>query len=271
MNNTCEWAQAYAELGWHLHPLLPRSKRPPPATHGYLDALPAAACWRTHPHYNIAAACGASQLVVLDIDLRHGGSLAAVVEQLGRAATNTVQQLSGGGGWHLFYRLPQGCTILKARLPELPGCELLGAGQSVVLTPSIHPSGQQYRWVVGRNPFERELLPLPTAVLDLAQPRTSRWPVHTHHVVRPQHRSAYGRAMLRGCLAELRGLSEGERNDKLYLVSLRLGRAVAGGLMDERLVRGELEAAGCSMGLASREVRDTVRSGLRAGAWRPLR
>jgi len=270
MSSTYAWAQAYAQLGWHLHSLLPRSKRPPPGTHGYLDAQPLADCWRTHPGYNIAAACGASRLVVLDIDPRHGGSLAAVVERLGIAAINTVQQRSGGGGWHLFYRLPVGRLIRKARLPELPGCELLSAGQSVVLTPSIHPNGRQYRWVAGRNPFERELLPLPPAVLDLAQPRTSRWLVHTHHLVRPQHRAAYARAMLRGCLAELRGLSEGERNDKLYRVSLRLGRAVAVGLLAERLVRAELEAAGCSMGLASREVRDTVRSGLQAGLRRPL-
>jgi len=172
---------------------------------------------------------------VLDIDSWHGGSLAALVERLGQVATNTVQQRSGGGGQHLFYRLPQGCTIRKARLPELPGCELLGVDQSVVLAPSIHPGAGLYRWVAWCSPFERELLPLPTAVLDLAQPRISRWPVHTHHLVRPQHRSAYARAMLRGCLAELRGLSEGERNDKLYRVSLRLGRAIASGLPAEQL------------------------------------
>jgi len=268
--NTYEWAQAYARLGWHLHPLLPRSKRPPYGTHGYLDAQPAATFWRSHPNYNIAAACGASQIVVLDIDPRHGGSLAAVVERLGQAATDTVQQRSGGGGWHIFYQLPAGCTIRKAQLPELPGCEVLGAGRSIVLTPSIHPGGGLYRWAAGCSPFECGMLLLPSCLSDMLQEQHRRWPVTSRRSVGPQCRSAYGRAMLRGCLDELRGLAEGERNDKLYLVSLRLGRAVAGGLLDERVVRGELAVAGHSLGLPGREVQDTVRSGLQAGLRRPL-
>jgi len=70
--------------------------------------------------------------------------------------------------------------------------------------------------------------------------------------------------------SSIRGLSEGGRNDKLYLVSLRLGRAVASDLLHERLVRSELETTGCSSGLGWREVRDTVRSGLQAGGQRPL-
>lgn len=267
-NNTYTWAQAYARLGWHIHPMLPRSKRPPPGTHGYLDAAPAADYWRSHPHHNLAAACGASGIVVLDIDLRHGGSLAAVVERLGRAATNTVQASSGGGGWHLFYRVPQGTTIRKARLPKLPGCELLGAGQSIVLTPSIHSNGRQYRWLVGRSPFDLPLLPLPISIGDMLYEQHRRWLPAARRAV--TCRSAYGQAMLRGCLNELAGLAAGERNDKLYLVSLRLGRAVAAGLVDERSVCVALELAGRRLGLGGREVHDTVRSGLRAGCRRPL-
>lgn len=96
--------------------------------------------------YNIGIAVP-SGLVVLDIDPRNGGSL-DVLHALTGNLPETVTVKSGGGGWHLYYRLPEGMDKLAIK-PELSarGIEAKGVGGYVVAPPSIHPdTGQPYRW-----------------------------------------------------------------------------------------------------------------------------
>ena len=79
----------------------------------------------------------------------------------------------------------------------------------------------------------------------------------------------YGEKMLAGCLSELAATSS-YRNNKLFRVTLRLGRAVAAGLLDEGRVRGELEETAHRIGLGQSEIRYTIASGLRIGFAHPL-
>ncbi len=82
---------------------------------------------------------------------------------------------TGGGGWHLYYRLPEGvdCRTLKETVDELAGVEFKRRGRQVLIAGSKHPDGGMYVW---ENPIHSEL-PLPTLngeVLKLITRRTKK-------------------------------------------------------------------------------------------------
>lgn len=274
MRDTYATARAYIGIGWWVFPKKPGSKQPLAGSHDYKDARVDPTPWQHDPFLNIALACGSSNVLVLDVD---DADLEQVARVLGEEALATPQQRSGGGRWHLFYLAPDpliiGMDIRKhSNLPELPGCEVLGRTANVRLYPSIHPSGRMYRWEAGHSPWRIKLLPTPEPLIEMikAKQRTaatfyiSQFPGYL-----AKHSPRYGEKMLSGCIEELARTTE-KRNTKLFMVTLRLGRAVAGGLVDERKVRRELEATARGIGLGARETADTINSGLKAGAARPL-
>jgi hypothetical protein len=63
--------------------------------------------------------------------------------------------------------------------------------------------------------------------------------------------------------------AEGQRNDQLNRSSFALGQLVAGGALDRTDVEALLEATASAIGLAEREARATIKSGLNAGAHEP--
>jgi DNA-binding MarR family transcriptional regulator/uncharacterized protein (UPF0335 family) len=127
------------------------------------------AWWQKWPTANLGLAVGKSGLVTFDLDsykevYGDDGDLFTL------AAKQTVTQLSGRGGEHLFYRTDKAYTNANNTLP--PGIDIRGAGGMVVLAPSIHPCGNQYQWEDGYSIFEYEPKPLPAAlaaILDAAQ------------------------------------------------------------------------------------------------------
>jgi replicative DNA helicase len=82
-------------------------------------------------------------------------------------------------------------------------------------------------------------------------------------------RAAYGRAVLDGETARVLAAVEGQRNATLNVAALKVGRAVAGGHVDEDEGRAALLAAARQVGLGPREAAKTVSSGLRAGKRHP--
>ncbi len=169
-------ALAYASWGWYVFPLA--NGKEPLTMHGVLDASREAmriwSWWSRWPRANIALACGPSQIVVIDIDPQHGGMETWV--QLRRQldlSDDSVQCLSGGGGLHLYYRAPHNAEVRNSAGLLGPGIDVRGKGGYVVLPPSVHPSGQRYRWEAGHHPEDIPLLPLPQALVErLRQHRT---------------------------------------------------------------------------------------------------
>jgi hypothetical protein len=101
-----------------------------------------------------------SAIVVVDIDLQHGGPASvAVAEAVHGPLPATVEAATGGGGRHLYYAHP-GTTVAN-RVAVRPGIDVRGDGGCVVAPPSVHPSGRRYAWAAGRGPHERALAPLP--------------------------------------------------------------------------------------------------------------
>jgi hypothetical protein len=110
--------------------------------------------WTAHPEANIGIACGTiSNIFALDIDPRNGGqkTLLRMTKKLGNL-NSTVVSNTGGGGTHHVFKLP------KFRIQKDSGGKIFGAGLDVIsdgaiiiVPPSVHASGEPYRWRMGAS------------------------------------------------------------------------------------------------------------------------
>lgn len=144
-----EAALAYAKIGWPVMPLQPRGKIPM-TENGQKDATTDPATierwWRQWPNANIGIHLEPIGLCALDVDPRNGGTTEDLPDW-----PDTLEAKTGGGGQHIFFRVPAGVTVPgKLR----PGLDLKRRGY-VVAEPSIHPSGNIYHfldWEPGGEP-----------------------------------------------------------------------------------------------------------------------
>lgn len=240
-----EAALDYLRLGWSVIPIEPRGKRPLIRWQVYqfrqADSKEIAEWFRRWPNANIAVVTGAvSGLVVLDIDPRHGA--AASLEQLerehGRFA-GTATTLTGGGGQHLYFARSGIKTRNRAGI--LPGIDLRGDGGYVVAPPSVHQSGQRYRWQ--RSPDVSRLATLPKwlspGVRDTGAGRA--------------HPVTHWRRLLR------QGVDEGQRNNTIAsLAGHLLWHGIDPAVATELLVSWNL--AHCRPPLSDNDIMRTVQS-----------
>jgi P4 family phage/plasmid primase-like protien len=104
--------------------------------------------WYRKQAYNIGFRLGRWDLV-LDIDPRNGGKkgLAELNKFCGvdmRSAYPTVE--TGGGGWHIYFRLPKPKAQYRENLEQFPGVEFKTFGRQVIIPGSIHPqTGEKYK------------------------------------------------------------------------------------------------------------------------------
>lgn len=108
--STLEAALACAARGWHVFPCGPDKR--PLTEHGFLDATTdraaVRAMWKTHPDASVAVATGASALVVVDLDCKHGqpglDEWHKLKERLGADIDATTLVETPSGGMHVYYR-----------------------------------------------------------------------------------------------------------------------------------------------------------------------
>jgi hypothetical protein len=193
-------ALAYAARGWSVLPIEPRGKRPLVAwlelQQRIAEADEIEAWFERWPEANVGIVTGRiSGLVVIDVDIAHGGtaSLADLERERG-ALPPTVEAVTGGGGRHLYFAQPP--QILRNRVGMRPGIDLRGEGGCVVAPPSVHPSGRRYAWLPGRAPGQIAMAPLPAVFVDGAPAHPGRPLVHWRRLVRD-------------------GVTEGERNSTI--------------------------------------------------------
>lgn len=150
------------------------------------------------PDANVGIVSGRiSGIVVVDVDVRHGGPVAvAQAEAAHGPLPPTVEAATGGGGRHLYYAHP-GATLAN-RVAIRPGIDVRGDGGCVVAPPSVHPSGRRYGWVEGRGPDEVALAPIP---------------VHFFAPGAALHGIGRGPAQWRRLVRE--GIGEGQRNNTI--------------------------------------------------------
>lgn len=194
-------ALRYAGLGWRVVPVWrarngvctcrkgERCDRPakhPRTRHGYKDATTdpkkiRAWKWETA---NVGIATGReSGLLVLDIDPRNGGldGMEALQKELGRLPGGPVVETSGAG-CHLYFTHPEG-EIRK--FLEADGVDIKTDGGLVIAPPSIHPSGEEYRWAA--RPQDKPPPDLPQSwVRRLAAPAVTKTAETTKDIRRPR-------------------------------------------------------------------------------------
>jgi Bifunctional DNA primase/polymerase, N-terminal len=186
-------ALRYASHGYPVFPLRPRSKTPAlPAAHpegdpqrrvchgecgqlghGLYDATTdpeqVFAWWRWWPMGNIGIPTGpASGLLVVDLDGAEGlASWAKLEHEHGQVDTLTVLT---GRGRHLWFTWPEGCELGNSRGLLGPHVDSRGIGGLIVAAPSVHPTGQLYRWYPETRPGPNGAQKPPVWLLEALQP-----------------------------------------------------------------------------------------------------
>jgi hypothetical protein len=282
-----EWALDYAERGIPVLPLRGKLPRIPAAHspgdprygqckgecgregHGVHDATTdpdqVRAWWRRWSHANIGLRTGVV-FDVIDVDGPRGrDSLQRfLTDQCGGVPIGGPRVRTGSGaGWHL-YVAPTG---LPDHIGVLEGVDYRAAGRYVVAPPSRHAAtGRPYVWYAGRG-LNTPLGEVPPALRERLAPR----PVDRDHPPAPTMRPAqpghpYGRAVLQAETARIATAQPpgpgrgGERNKVLWEAARNLYNLVAGGVLDEAEVAGELERAAGACGLLRDEPRQTQRT-----------
>jgi bifunctional DNA primase/polymerase-like protein len=307
-------ALAAADTGWPVF-VLGRSRRPvancracraagrahrlDPARHRAHDPEQCA-CLTCHAHYAattdpdriramfaavprglLAVRTGApSGLVVVDIDPRNGGRLDPTLMPPTRAA------VTGGDGWHLFYRHP-GHHVPSRPLPDRRGVDIKADGGLVVLAPSIHPdTGKPYRWL----PDVRPVIEMAPALAGLVTNHPTRPPAVSaaagHGPPRgtpttpasgsssaPGSSSATGTAagtsvrissppaLQAAILAAVDRAPEGRRRTTLYGAARGMARLVLAGAITRGAAEAALTDAGRNAHQNDRQIRDAIAGG----------
>ena len=117
--------------------------------------------WHMWPSANIGLLVPVRHLV-FDIDPLHDGAL----EALGVFPTTRVAR-TGSGGWHVFFRLPDGIELKdlahRARVPGLQGIDIRTERNYVVAPPSRTTRGRYY-W---ETRYDTPIAVVPEHLLDL--------------------------------------------------------------------------------------------------------
>lgn len=162
-------ALEYASRGWHVFMVQPPSPGNPKTgkapvfdkqlglehgkDHATVDATLINTWWEKYPNAGVGIAVGPSKLVVLDVDVGPGKagrqSLSDLESEHG-PLPETLTAITGSGGLHAYYTADNALPVAQ-RIGFKPGLDLIVNGY-VVAPPSLHASGQSYKWNIKRAP-----------------------------------------------------------------------------------------------------------------------
>jgi len=99
--------------------------------------------------YNLGVVTGAvsGNVFVLDIDVGPGKEGLETLQDLilaNDALPPTLEQITGGGGIHFFFKVPEGTRVVTDKNTIGPDADTRGEGGFVVVAPSNHKSGGTY-------------------------------------------------------------------------------------------------------------------------------
>jgi Bifunctional DNA primase/polymerase, N-terminal len=277
-------ALAYAAAGWPVLPLhapvrgggcscrtadCAGAGKHPRTRHGLSDATTdrehLAAWWQRWPDANVGIRTG--RLVVLDVD--GPASKRALTElEAAHAPLPTTRRAQTGRGQHIYFNAA-GCVIASSAARLAPGVDVRGNGGYIVAPPSLHGSGQRYRWITNGDvaPLPTWLARLLTAADSPAQERAPLPPLVAAGVGERARR--YVRAALDAELVAVTTAPVGTRNTTLNRAAFRLGQLAGAGLTARDALANALLHAARSAGLGDTEARPTIASGLGAGERHP--
>jgi hypothetical protein len=243
-----------------VFPCDPRTKRPL-TPNGFKDATvdeKQIRLWweKQYPSAMIAMPTGAaSDKVVLDSDVDPGKNIDGPRELAQLVAKNaplpkTLTSITPRTGMHYFFDRPENPVIKNSKGKLGRGLDIRGEGGYVILPPSVRSDGTPYRWANGADFSSCAQLPAWLIKILVTSPRERTWAKN---------------ALEKECAA-VAAARPGERNDILNKASFNLFQIVAGGALDEDLVRNELYAAAVLCGLVDDDGEDAVRKTIDSGA-----
>jgi hypothetical protein len=207
--------------------------------------------WNWWPKANVGVGTANTDLVVYDIDARHGGDETWAEATEGRELPAHPIAKTGSGGAHHYFR---GSPARCGRDAFGPGVDIVSGNRYAIAAPSVTFAGS-YGWLV----YETEPPPIPGWLLPP--------PKETAEITMPLVRAGdprYALGALRGEAERARSRRDGDgRRDHLYTAGLKLSHYVPP-LKPEEIV-AVLTAAGVESGLGHSEAEMHVRNGLLTG------
>jgi len=104
--------------------------------------------WKRWPNANIGIACGASAVIVIDIDVEHAGeeTWAQIKRDNPTIRESAVQAITQSGGRHLYYAAVPGVNITDGVAGRLgAGVDVRGS-DGYVIAPGSRGLKGDYRW-----------------------------------------------------------------------------------------------------------------------------
>lgn len=209
------------------------------------DPVIVAAWWDRWPDAGIGIHCGpGSGIWVLDVDAGKPGInvLSEIEAELGRLDTYRVA--TGGGGYHYYWRWPEGRTIrnhVAARIEgvRIEGLDVRAHGGYVVAPPSPHPSGRTY--VVD---VDAPIAAAPGWLLDLVAPPEVPRPAYRPPVEPAGDLEARRvRGMIRRRCERIAGMVSGRIPELFNAARSLAGFAVSGGVPTSEIEAALYDAA----------------------------
>lgn len=258
-----------ADRDWRVFPVRPEDKRPACdrwEQRASADPELVRRYWPS-PRHNVGIACGPSGLVVVDLDPPDGIEMFGLLCRNHRHRPQTYTVRTPRDGLHLYFLAVPGREIRNSASRIGPNIDIRAAGGFVLAAGSV-VNGQPYEVTDERDP-----VPLPPWIADLADPPRPSPASRPRPCSAPSHPDAYAEAALRGEAEAVRSAPVGQRNHQLNVSSFRLGQLAAGGVLTEGDVLAAMLAAAEACGLLAEDGRAkcerTIRSGLTAGVTQP--
>jgi hypothetical protein len=223
------------------------------------------------PDGNISCACGATGVLVLDVDTKGADGLATLAELQRRwgKLPPTWRTRIPSGGLHIWFKAP--ARRVRNRVGFLPGLDVRCDGASVCLPPSRKPSGG-YVWEV--KPYSAALAALPQWLLALMDPPPPPSPPPRFLAAPLRTKARYVAAAVERECAAVAGMPPNSGlNQRLFVAAAWLGELVGADLLPADLAQRALEAAANDCGLVHddghRAFAATIASGLARGVQNP--
>ncbi|MFW6028729.1 MAG: phage/plasmid primase, P4 family [Halanaerobiales bacterium] len=158
--------------------------------------------WTEWPDAGLAIVTGKiSNIIVLDIDPRHGGDETI----MGKELPSTVTVNTGGGGRHYYYKYPNKLERVNNFIGGnvgLPGVDLRGDGGFIYAPPSLHHSGQVYSFEKNLAFDQQELAEVPQWLMEVIEIENQN-----------KKNSKIGLTAVNDLSQLWSGVTEGQRND----------------------------------------------------------
>jgi hypothetical protein len=161
-------ALSLARLGFTVHPLENRSKKPHLKDYKRLataDEPTIIGWWERWPDANPGIVVPQGRIRI-DIDRRRGGDRSLAILEATHTELPMSWQTQTADGIHIDLVVPDGIILKHGELA--PGVEVLGEGSNVMGVGSVHPSGHVYTWMPCYDPGSVALAQAPQWFLTLA-------------------------------------------------------------------------------------------------------